>query len=91
MNAKIKLLLAEDEAALGQIIKESLETRDFEVLLCDNGDKAFETYKTQQPDVLVLDVMMPKRWFYFSQRNTKHRPKHSYNISHGKISNSRCG
>ncbi len=61
MNAKIKLLLAEDEAALGQIIKESLETRDFEVLLCDNGDKAFETYKTQQPDVLVLDVMMPKK------------------------------
>ncbi|MGF1555503.1 response regulator transcription factor [Paucihalobacter sp.] len=61
MSAKVKLLLAEDEAALGQIIKESLETRDFEVLLCDNGEKAFETYKSQQPDVLVLDVMMPKK------------------------------
>lgn len=61
MGSKIKLLLAEDEAALGQIIKESLETRDFEVLLCDNGDKAFECYKSQKPDVLVLDVMMPKK------------------------------
>lgn len=61
MSAKIKLLLAEDEAALGQIIKESLETRDFEVLLCENGDKAFEAYKKHQPDVLVLDVMMPKK------------------------------
>jgi DNA-binding response OmpR family regulator len=61
MRTKIKLLLAEDEAALGQIIKESLETRDFEVLLCDNGDKAYETYKTHQPDILVLDVMMPKK------------------------------
>jgi two-component system alkaline phosphatase synthesis response regulator PhoP len=61
MADKIKLLLAEDEAALGQIIKESLETRDFEVILCDNGDKAFEKYKTESPEVLILDVMMPKK------------------------------
>ena len=61
MAEKIKLLLAEDEVALGQIIKESLETRDFEVLLCENGEKAFETYKTEHPEILVLDVMMPKK------------------------------
>jgi DNA-binding response OmpR family regulator len=61
MANKIKVLLAEDEAALGQIIKESLETRDFEVTLCDNGDKAYETYKTESPEILVLDVMMPKK------------------------------
>ncbi len=61
MADKIKLLLAEDEAALGQIIKESLETRDFEVILCDNGDKAFEKYKSEAPEILVLDVMMPKK------------------------------
>lgn len=61
MAKSIKLLLAEDEAALGQIIKESLETRDFEVVLCENGDKAFEKYTTESPDILVLDVMMPKR------------------------------
>ena len=61
MAEKIKLLLAEDEAALGQIIKESLETRDFEVSLCDNGEKAFETYQATSPEILVLDVMMPKK------------------------------
>ena len=61
MAEKIKLLLAEDEAALGQIIKESLETRDFEVLLCENGDKAFEKYQSEHPEILVLDVMMPKK------------------------------
>ncbi len=61
MADKIKLLLAEDEAALGQIIKESLETRDFEVILCDNGEKAFEKYKSEVPEILVLDVMMPKK------------------------------
>lgn len=61
MAEKIKLLLAEDEAALGQIIKESLETRNFEVTLCDNGEKAFEKYQSEQPELLVLDVMMPKK------------------------------
>lgn len=61
MANKIRLLLAEDEAALGQIIKESLETRDFEVILCSDGEIAFEKYKTEQPEILILDVMMPKK------------------------------
>ncbi|WP_296382531.1 response regulator transcription factor [Winogradskyella sp.] len=61
MVDKIKLLLAEDEAALGQIIQESLETRDFEVILCDNGERAFDKYQSESPELLVLDVMMPKK------------------------------
>lgn len=61
MPKNIKILLAEDEPSLGQIIKESLETRNFEVLLCANGEIAYETYKSHQPLLLVLDVMMPKK------------------------------
>ena len=61
MNKTTTILLAEDEPALGMIIKESLETRNFKVLLCENGVKAFEVYKTLQPELLVLDVMMPKK------------------------------
>lgn len=60
MSAPIKILLAEDEPALGMIVKESLETRDFEVLLCEDGEKALQTYKVEKPELLVLDVMMPK-------------------------------
>lgn len=58
--SKINLLLAEDEPALGQIVKESLETRDFTVTLCPDGEIAFEKFKQDTPDILVLDVMMPK-------------------------------
>jgi len=61
MNNPITILLAEDEPALGQIIKESLETRHFKVLLCENGEKAFEVYTSEKPELLVLDVMMPKK------------------------------
>ena len=61
MNSLVKILLAEDEPSLGQIIKESLETRNFEVLLCANGEEAYKVYKSENPLLLVLDVMMPKK------------------------------
>jgi len=59
--SNIKILLAEDEPSLGQIIKESLESRNFEVLLCENGEEAYKVYKKEKPVLLVLDVMMPKK------------------------------
>jgi len=59
MSQKVKLLLAEDEPSLAQIIKESLETREFEVFLAENGVKALQLYHQHHPDILVLDVMMP--------------------------------
>jgi len=59
--SKIKVLLAEDEASLGMIVKESLETRGFTVFHTENGEEAFEVYKKENPDILVLDVMMPKK------------------------------
>lgn len=59
--SKIEILLAEDEPALGQIIKESLETRDFNVHLCADGEIALDTYQKESPELLVLDVMMPKK------------------------------
>lgn len=59
MNDKIKILLAEDEPALGHIIKESLETRAFDVTLAENGAIAFDTFQKQDFSLLILDVMMP--------------------------------
>lgn len=58
---KIKVLLAEDETNLGMIVKESLETRNFDVFLAKNGEEAFEMYQKENLDILVLDVMMPKK------------------------------
>ncbi len=61
MNEKPKILLAEDEESLGKIIKESLEFNGFEVMHCKNGEEAFSKFKITSPDILVLDVMMPKK------------------------------
>lgn len=61
MNSKINILLAEDEASLGIIIKESLESRNLNVTLCENGDIAFQEFQKSTFDALVLDIMMPKK------------------------------
>ena len=61
MNKLVNILLAEDEPSLGQIIKESLETRSFKVFLAENGEEAFNIYQNETIDILVLDVMMPKK------------------------------
>ena len=55
----IEIILAEDEMALGEILKESLDSRDFKVHWCKNGEEALETYQKIKPQLLVLDVMMP--------------------------------
>ena len=61
MTNKTKILLAEDEQSLGIIVKESLETRGFLVIHCLDGEEAMEKYLSEKPDLLVLDVMMPKK------------------------------
>ncbi|MDC6365787.1 MULTISPECIES: response regulator transcription factor [Flavobacteriaceae] len=61
MSRPIKIVLAEDEPALGQIVKESLETRNFEVILCADGIQAMKSYQQEKPELLVIDVMMPKK------------------------------
>ncbi len=58
---KIKLLLVEDEVVLGNIVKESLETRDFEVTYCTDGEKGWQAFQRERPDICVFDIMMPTK------------------------------
>jgi DNA-binding response OmpR family regulator len=55
----IKVLYIEDELFLAKIVKESLESRGFEVLLESDGAKAVSLFKNELPDVCVLDIMLP--------------------------------
>lgn len=76
MNTKIKLLLAEDEPSLGQIVKESLETRNFEVTHVLNGEEALKSYQENEPEILVLDVMMPKKDGFTLAKEIRQHNKH---------------
>ena len=59
--AKTKLLYVEDELFLGKIVKESLESRNFEVIMESDGGKAFDVFKSSQPDICILDIMLPNK------------------------------
>ncbi len=59
MTSKTRILLAEDDPNLGTLLQEYLEAKEFETVLCPDGDKAFKTFSKQQFDFVLLDVMMP--------------------------------
>jgi DNA-binding response OmpR family regulator len=56
-----KVLYVEDELFLGKIVKESLESRGFEVMMEGDGAKATALFKKSSPDICVLDVMLPNK------------------------------
>lgn len=60
-DKKHKVLLAEDDPNLGEILREYLEVKGFDTMLCKDGEAAWNTFQTEGPfDICVFDVMMPK-------------------------------
>lgn len=53
------ILLAEDEAVLGKLVKEALERKSFHVIWAKDGQEAYDLYCSHKPDLCILDVMMP--------------------------------
>lgn len=56
---KTKILYVEDELFLGKIVKESLESRQFEVCMIADGKLAVAAFGQFKPHICVLDVMLP--------------------------------
>jgi DNA-binding response OmpR family regulator len=57
----VKVLYVEDEVFLAKIVKESLESRGFEVFLETDGAKVLTSFRMCKPDICVLDVMLPNK------------------------------
>lgn len=59
--SKTKVLYVEDELFLGKIVRESLESRGFDVIMEGDGAKVLNLFKETKPDICVLDVMLPNK------------------------------
>ncbi len=59
MSNKIKILIAEDEQMLAEILSDTLSDRDFDVHLAYDGIQALEAVRNETFDVIVSDIMMP--------------------------------
>lgn len=58
---KTKILYVEDEPFLGKIVKESLESREFEVVMITDGKLVQKAFEEAKPDICILDVMLPNK------------------------------
>ena len=55
-----KVLIVDDEHNIRNILDFSLNAEGFEVISATNGEDAFDSAVKEQPDLVILDVMMPK-------------------------------
>lgn len=60
MDGKRKILLVEDDETLAEVYKQRLELEGFDVNHVNNGEDALATAVKFRPDLVLLDVMMPK-------------------------------
>ena len=58
------ILIVEDEADMAKGLQFNLEARGYTVLVARDGDEGYQTAITAQPDLVLLDVMLPKRSGY---------------------------
>jgi len=59
MDEKRRIVIAEDEPQIANLVKYKLEKSGFEVIWGENGQLAWELIQAQKPDLVILDVMMP--------------------------------
>jgi two-component system alkaline phosphatase synthesis response regulator PhoP len=59
MSIVKKILIADDEPDILEIIQFNLQSEGYEVITARNGDEAIDLAKKHQPELIILDVMMP--------------------------------
>ena len=60
-TGKLKILLVEDDPNLSFVIQDYLEMLEYDTMLCKDGDEGLMEYRRAKYDLLILDVMMPKK------------------------------
>lgn len=58
---KPKILVAEDDPNLGQILNEYLNLKGFDTVLCKDGEQGARSFQPGKFDLCILDLMMPKK------------------------------
>lgn len=73
MSDQPKILIVDDDRTLSPIVKEYLEAKDFECVLCHNAFDGLSAFKEQRFDLCILDVVMPmKTGFELAEEITEH-------------------
>lgn len=57
---KETILVVDDEREIAELVRDYLEYEGFNVILAFDGQQALKLYQKHQPDMAILDVMLPK-------------------------------
>ncbi len=60
-ESKIKILLVEDDAVLSKVLSEELNDSGFETFCAYDGEDGLRLANAQQPNLILLDLLMPKK------------------------------
>ena len=69
--AKIKILIIEDDQSLVRIIESALDAEKFEVILALEADEGFDKAILEQPNLIVLDILLPGKSGFECLKNLK--------------------
>jgi DNA-binding response OmpR family regulator len=60
MENRARILVVEDERMIATMLKELLEANQYEVVLAKDGEEGLSKARSVQPDLILLDIMLPK-------------------------------
>ena len=61
MTSQKRILLVDDDAEVIETMRIALEIRGYEILIARDGNQGLATVERENPDLVILDMMMPKR------------------------------
>ena len=70
-----KLLIIEDSIHTSVLLKRYLEKNNFEIIMARDGVMGLEKVKTEKPDLIILDIILPKLDGYQVARKLKDDPE----------------
>ena len=70
-----KVLIVEDEEFLLRAVKDNLEAEHCTVDTAKDGDEAIKLIQTNRPDLILLDLLMPKRDGFYVLEEVKKNPE----------------
>jgi len=60
MANPVRILLVDDEPSIVKMVAKRLEVEGYEVLVAMDGQEALKVAQTEGPDLIILDLMLPK-------------------------------
>jgi len=77
MEEQVKILVVDDDPDIVKALRKILETQAYRVTVAMNGEECLERIKEDKPDLIILDLLMPKLDGFGVVRELKENPRYA--------------